>query len=500
MASDQAVGIASLALAAPPILEPLLHCVQYIQQVVTRYREVDDTHDKNLLQLDTHLYLVQQFAGFLEENFASLDNETRSLCKRLVAVLETCLIKLVSVLSSLTDASGNIKKLDYAVRGRDIIAQLHSQLVAWEGSLNSVLFSFFLCNRRSPPSSKIAGRNSVRPTRWERTAELLRQCLSVEPSSTLRLDASLVETANFVPIPYSLAMWRESPSPCLLETHVSTANEEDVRDVAAFLHKSDMNVVNVFKCQGFHGHKLLFELPSPPSRPVSLQNILVDAYDKPSTHDLASRLALMKKIASCIFFVHTANHVHKSVRTSNILLLSSSLPSYLGEPYLVGFDLSRKSQQASGYTRSTHWWDAFYLPPDRQGDVNRAYTFLDDVYSFGVVLLELCLWRSFARRRKSSKPPHGMKWMRGSEMMDITSSPPSPLGPEALRRKFIQLAKERVPILMGSTMSELIVSCLSCLDNGCAFGDRKELEDGDGIVMGIAYIKQVIIRLESISL
>jgi serine/threonine protein kinase len=234
---------------------------------------------------------------------------------------------------------------------------------------------------------------------------------------------------------------------------------------------------------------------------VSLQKVLLDAHTTDPQHDLSARLALMRKMASCIFFVHTANHVHKSIRTSNILLLSSDLPNYLGEPYLVGFDLSRKSQQASGYTRTKNWWDAYYLPPDRQGDTNRAYTMLDDIYSFGVVLLELCLWRSFARRRKSSKPPHDEKWVRGLDMQDLSDPQQSKvLGPEELRQKFLELAKKHVPVVMGSIMSELIMTCLSCAENGGAFGKRAELEDKDGIVMGIAYTRQVILRLESVAL
>jgi serine/threonine protein kinase len=206
----------------------------------------------------------------------------------------------------------------------------------------------------------------------------------------------------------------------------------------------------------------------------------------------------MRKIASCILFIHTAQHVHKSIRTSNILLLDTSLPSNLGEPFLIGFDLSRKSKQASEYTRTSNWWQAYYLPPDRQGDTGRAYTMLDDIYSLGVVFLELCLWQSFARWRKSPRSPSKEDWDPSSAIVESSSQ--DLLTPKAMQKRFIELAQEHVPVVLGSTMSKLIQACLTCTEDESAFGERKDLEDADGIVVGMAYIKQVISVLDNLVL
>ncbi|KAF4994679.1 hypothetical protein FDECE_13052 [Fusarium decemcellulare] len=137
MAGADALNIASLVLAAPPILEPTFNCVKYIIDVSDNYKKAGQLHQESLLQLDTHLYQVQQFGRFLQENFKNLDDDTRSLCKRLVAVLEARLIDLVSVLCSITDPSGKIKKLEYIIKGRDAISRLCAQLELWEPAQSS---------------------------------------------------------------------------------------------------------------------------------------------------------------------------------------------------------------------------------------------------------------------------------------------------------------------------------------------------------------------------
>ena len=49
-------------------------------------------------------------------------------------------------------------------------------------------------------------------------------------------------------------------------------------------------------------------------------------------------------------------------------------------------------------------------------------------------------------------------------------------------------------------MSNLVVACLNCLSDSESLGDRKELEDDDGIVVGLAYMKRVVLALNEISL
>ena len=75
-----------------------------------------------------------------------------------------------------------------------------------------------------------------------------------------------------------------------------------------------------------------------------------------------------------------------------------------------------------------------------------------------------------------------------------------PFGPEDLRRRFLSLAKKDVARKMGLTVSDLIVTCLSSLETVDSFGDKEELQDQDGIVLGIAYMKKVLSVLDRVSL
>ena len=45
---------------------------------------------------------------------------------------------------------------------------------------------------------------------------------------------------------------------------------------------------------------------------------------------------------------------------------------------------------------------------------------------------------------------------------------------------------------MGERYEEIVVNCLTCLDKDNAdFGDQRDFEDADGVVVGARYIEKV---------
>lgn len=66
---------------------------------------------------------------------------------------------------------------------------------------------------------------------------------------------------------------------------------------------------------------------------------------------------------------------------------------------------------------------------------------------------------------------------------------------ETLRTRLISQAKRSVPRTMGSIISALIVSCLSCLHNPEAFGDPQAMHDQNGICDGDCVCQKDDIRL-----
>jgi hypothetical protein len=57
---------------------------------------------------------------------------------------------------------------------------------------------------------------------------------------------------------------------------------------------------------------------------------------------------------------------------------------------------------------------------------------------------------------------------------------------------FVELARKRLPKVMGTRYAEVVETCLTCLDpNNPDFGDPSEFEDEDGIRVGVRYIEKV---------
>ena len=61
-------------------------------------------------------------------------------------------------------------------------------------------------------------------------------------------------------------------------------------------------------------------------------------------------------------------------------------------------------------------------------------------------------------------------------------------------------AQERLPIMVGPKYSNVVVSCLSCLDrDNQGFGDESKFQDSDGVVIGVKYIEGVLLELQQIA-
>jgi hypothetical protein len=51
--------------------------------------------------------------------------------------------------------------------------------------------------------------------------------------------------------------------------------------------------------------------------------------------------------------------------------------------------------------------------------------------------------------------------------------------------------------MVGPKYSNVVVSCLSCLDRDN--GDESEFQDSDGVVIGVKYIERVLFELQQIA-
>jgi hypothetical protein len=71
------------------------------------------------------------------------------------------------------------------------------------------------------------------------------------------------------------------------------------------------------------------------------------------------------------------------------------------------------------------------------------------------------------------------------------------LPPESLKNKYLEIAKSLIPRNMGDKYRDVVVSCVEGLKNEEEGG---LLNDQDGIVVGLAYISQIMGKLEEISM
>ncbi|KAJ5820545.1 hypothetical protein N7474_006136 [Penicillium riverlandense] len=62
------------------------------------------------------------------------------------------------------------------------------------------------------------------------------------------------------------------------------------------------------------------------------------------------------------------------------------------------------------------------------------------------------------------------------------------------------MAKEILPIKMGNKYAQVVVNCLTCMeDTNEDFGDQSQFEDEDGILIGVKYIEKILLQLSEIS-
>lgn len=162
----------------------------------------------------------------------------------------------------------------------------------------------------------------------------------------------------------------------------------------------------VLDCLGtFHdpSHRcfgLVYTFPAQQSLPVRLNKLLRHGKSHEIYPDLVERLELAKSLVACVQRFHTSGWLHKNISSLNILFFTESTSNWcsvdLREPYVVGFDHSRrddKGQWSQGPILSEGSQE--YLHPDyRNGSTEAKRS--HDYYSLGLVLLEIGLWSSLS--------------------------------------------------------------------------------------------------------
>jgi hypothetical protein len=269
----------------------------------------------------------------------------------------------------------------------------------------------------------------------------------------------------------------------------------DVEELARKLVYSEPEKSNLLKCKGVLKHSgpkgqstlynFVFRTPENFRYQKGLRECLLMA-DK--SHSLTDRFKLAQQLATAVAYVHAFGFVHKNVRPENFVILDEGNSS-LGSAFLVGFAHMRSADGDTAKQGAAEWTWNLYQHPRRQGKtVEDTFIMQHDIYSLGVCLLELGLWSSFIQYNESEDLTRAMP----SPALGISLGSPDLHVPELLQSYLLKLARKNLPPLIGTKYTQVVETCLTCLDPGnLQFGDEKEFEDSEGILVGVRYIEKV---------
>lgn len=216
-------------------------------------------------------------------------------------------------------------------------------------------------------------------------------------------------------------------------------------------------------------------------KPRTLRSCLVDRIP----HTLTERVELAKQLARSVNYVHTLDFVHKNIRPENMIGFGDTK---LGTFFLIGFEQIRSADSMSYFRSDVDWEKNLYRHPERQGlQPGERYCMQHDMHSLGVCLLEIGIWESFVlypKRGTNAYPNTGMLQLSVQELQKKT--------PNGIKRLLVDLAKRELPGKMGEVYAEVMINCLTCLDDdNDDFGDEREFDDEDGVAVGVRYIEKV---------
>lgn len=272
----------------------------------------------------------------------------------------------------------------------------------------------------------------------------------------------------------------------------------DVRSLARKLSCGDPYRFSILQCRGvirvyqpdskkISSFDFVFNTPEESSDEIkSLRGLLIS---QPG-YSLTERFRLAKQLARSISYIHTLDFVHKNVRPETVLMISYK-DSALGPLFLTGFEKMRSAERHTLRVGDDAWEKNIYRHPDRQSiKPEENYIMQHDMYSLGVCLLEIGLWDTLISY------PEGGNTPIPSKLLGSSLEGPELKSPSSIKNHLVSIAMSELPKRMGDIYKEIVVDCLTCLDNdNINFGDTSEFEDIDGIKVGVRYIEKVVLLL-----
>ncbi|KAF7510470.1 hypothetical protein GJ744_006316 [Endocarpon pusillum] len=496
-------------------------CIKYGRILVEKYatfKGAEAEIDERILYVQSHWKRTAIQLDFIIRIWKDLDEEHQTIQTRILQVLNGKLSIAISKLEDLyIKESDNQtserqlmkrKKLKYVLIKRYLDESIED-LASWQKmfdpswflilKVSSILIDKELSTNGSAVSS-LTGAYSVR------------DALREHPLGNVHvfLPKDEFEKARMREIPFASARCMQRAGsdkwlvvdciPCHLETDISLLTK-DVRELARKLSSVDPLTFGILRCRGVvrvmepssgrpSSFNFIFQVPNTlGDEPRSLRAYL----SSDRGHTLTDRFRIAKQLAKSVSYVHTLGFVHKNIRPETVLGFQTK-ESGADWFFLVGFEKMRTADGRTQWLGDSPWEKNLYRHPHRQGlKPEDIYTMQHDIYSLGVCLLEVGLWRSFLLYEDSATAP------LPAPALGIALDGPEFKKPILIKEHLVALARRDLPKRMGERYEEIVVNCLTCLDQDNAdFGDQSEFEDRDGVLIGVKYIEKILLKLDEI--
>jgi hypothetical protein len=497
-----------------------VRCQAY-KRAEAQLREATLCIQDNWIKIEHQISALRTIWGALDERLQVHQN---SVLQVLQGKLQDAINKLdgligipeeTSTLDKIIAKRGEAKRLKYAVYAKASLDSIIDDLGKWQRMFDPSWF--FLARIAAPAIDQQLTEKSATQSKAISTLMQLRKAHEANEKGLNSLTSIFLQDGSEICeqecITYSSASVGYDLGQRVIIDHIPVrepididAATRDVRDLARVLSKVDPALFGLLLCQGvikvrdspmeeIERFDFIFSIPPELGQtvPRSLRSLVSNQNIR---YSLNERFYLAKSLARSVMFLHSSRFVHKSISPENIVVLQPSSDK-LGTPFLVGFERFRFAEGRTYMSGDAFWEKNLYRHPRRQGLYpDEQYTMRHDIYSVGVCLLEIGLWSSFvnySEDREFVSPGPGLPI---SELITTKDQRKAAIEVKAM---LIEMARSRLPWLMGSIYTDVVVSCLTCMDkHNEGFGDETGFEDEDGILVGVRYIEKVIVPLKLI--
>ncbi|KAF3934318.1 hypothetical protein ABW19_dt0208206 [Dactylella cylindrospora] len=515
-------------------------CVKITTFIFAKYRghrDADKLLNERFVLLEAIWTKVETQLFFLQKISEHL---TEELAESLLKLLQILYGKLVEALSRIEpptteDGSFRYKAADFLRKFKfsmlkTSLDELIAELESWQNRFDPTWYLIILI-------SNSALDNALRESKGNSAGQLnqgpdplsnmlaLRSNLMLRPSSSgiepqpaasVNLPLQGFEGAMDTAIPFSTArtIFRQGTSNLLIGEAVPCppgtlpSVKLDIENLARRLQQAEPDTFGLLRCYGLLKYKdrnsgglaaidFIYRTPTDSAPPASLREHLLEQ----NPVSISAILKIAKQLVRSVSYIHACNFVHKNIQPENILVFPDS-GSRLGSSFLVGFNQFRNINFQTSMLGDPAWHRNLYRHPQRQGmHVQNRYMMQHDIYSIGVCLLEIGLWRCFVwypDLNPNSHPVAGIQL--GLDICDAHFHADGQAVPTVIKDHLVTLTKRELPPRMGDLYTEVVLTCLTCLDPGNeTFGVEYELRDKDGIVVGVRFVEGILSRLCEIS-